>query len=426
LEEKRLPNRWELDAVAPDHPVFVPRGGHVCVVNSLPLDMANISSETSDPPGGVIVKDPETGEPTGVLFETARRHLIHPLLPRPTYESKVEGIRSAMRALNEFGVTSVCEAGIYPMEDDVRAYLEVSAGDEVTVRTEILLRVENAKNVTELSRYYSSGFGRDLLKSGGLKVRVDGGVEGAYMKEPYMVVPGLQEDEEYRGCLMLVPGGEDEFREILLSAARGGWKVVGHVVGDAGIEYYVDRCEEIDHEISIRDLRWAAHHVFLPTNGSIEKMRELRLVATGQDHPTYLGWNQIRLWGPERAGYAVPLRKLLDSGIVIGGGTDAPVVPHNPFLSIWWMVTRKTLTAGPDPLGPEQAITVKEALRVYTINSAYCLNWEDKIGSIEVGKLADFVVLDTDILTCPEDDIKNINVLMTIIGGRIVYNKMDL
>jgi predicted amidohydrolase YtcJ len=296
----------------------------------------------------------------------------------------------------------------------------------MTVRTELLLRTESVKEAQKFSKYYRSGFGDNSLKIGGLKLRVDGGVEGAYLKEPYRVVPGLQDDPEYKGCIMLVKAGEKEFKKILYFAAKKGWKVVVHIVGDAAIDYFIDLCDEVNEEIPVGNLRWSLHHIFLPTQNSIQKMKGMKLIAAIQNHPTFLGLNQIKLWGYNRARYSIPLRMLLDNNIIIGGGTDAPVVPYNPFISLWWMVTRKTITAGPEPLGPEQSITIEEALRLYTFNSAYCMNWEDQIGSIETGKLADLAVLDVDLLTCPKDEIKNIKVLMTIVGGKIVYRSSEI
>jgi hypothetical protein len=204
-------------------------------------------------------------------------------------------------------------------------------------------------------------------------------------------------------------------------AAKRGWHVQTHAVGDETIEVVVDSYERANAVTPIKDLRWLVQHIFLPTQESLDKMKSIGIIATAQDHPTLLGWNQLRYWGEERARYAIPLRTLLDDGIMVGGGTDACVVHWNPFLSLWWMVTRNTLTAG--VLGPEEAITREEALRLYTINSAYTQFMEDKVGSIEPGKLADLVVLDKDFLTCPEDDIKDINVLKTMLGGKFVYEK---
>lgn len=148
-------------------------------------------------------------------------------------------------------------------------------------------------------------------------------------------------------------------------------------------------------------------------------MADLGIMATAQDHPVLLGHNQRRWWGEERAAYAIPIRALIDAGVHVGGGTDGPVVPVDPFLSMWWMATRGTLNGY--ALGPEQAITPREALALYTINNAVLMGTERDRGSIEVGKLADVAVLSQDILGVPPAAIRDTKALMTLVGGRIVY-----
>ncbi len=160
-------------------------------------------------------------------------------------------------------------------------------------------------------------------------------------------------------------------------------------------------------------------HVFLPTQDAIRTMADLGIMATAQDHPVLLGHNQRRWWGDVRAAYAIPIRALLDAGVHVGGGTDGPVVPVDPFLSMWWMTTRQTLNGY--ALGPEQAITAREALQLYTINNAVTMGVEQDRGSIEAGKLADLAVLSQDILSIPPDAIRDTKALLTILGGKVVH-----
>jgi predicted amidohydrolase YtcJ len=148
-------------------------------------------------------------------------------------------------------------------------------------------------------------------------------------------------------------------------------------------------------------------------------MAEIDILATAQDHPALLGHNMRRYFGTERADYSIPMRDIIDAGILVGGGTDAPVVPIDPFLSMWWMTTRGTLNGY--RMGPDQAITLREAIRAYTVNNAYIMGREDEIGSIEVGKLADLVVISEPILDIPTERIKDIRALMTMVGGNTVY-----
>ncbi|MFC3959276.1 amidohydrolase [Halovivax cerinus] len=417
LEEERLPTRYELDAVAPDNPVFIPRGGHVAVCNSVALDRAGIGEDTDDPDGGTIVRDPDTGEPNGVVLETARTEVVEPVLPDRGYEDYVADIERAMSELNSRGITAVMEPGLE--RDELRAYQRVAVDGEATVRTDAFVRIYGADDVRDAGSYFYREFGTDRLKIGGLKYMLDGGVEGARLTEPYRIVSEVQEQEDYHGHYLLPEGGTEELQEMYELAAERGHQVQTHVVGDEAIETLLDMYEAASAVRDIEPLRWTAMHVFLPREEDRERMRELGVVTTVQNHPTFLGRNMELLWGQERAADAIPTRTLLEDDIPVGGGTDAPVVPWYPFESIWWMVTRQTVTTG--TLGPEEAIDPAEALRLWTRGSAYVLHWEDELGSVEPGKRADLAVLDRDIVTCPPDDIRETTVELTLVGGEVVH-----
>lgn len=421
LDEKRLPRRDELDEAAPDNPVFVPRGAHVAVLNSRGLEAAGIDSETPDPDGGTIVRDPETGEPTGVLLEAAREELAETVLPERGYEAYVEDIERAMAELNARGVTAALEPGLE--RDELRAFMDVVREGNATLRTDALVWVYTLDDVENASAYFGREFGNDLLKIGGTKYMLDGGVEGARLREPFAVVDGVQEDPEYQGHLLLPPGGEAELRELVTRCAELGHQVQTHVVGDAAMELLADIYEEANSEHGIEELRWTFMHVFLPPPEVLDTLEELGVHCTVQNHPTYLGQNMLDFWGEKRASRAIPIATLLDREFTVGGGTDAPVVPWFPFESLWWMVTRETVTAG--PLGAEEAISREDALRLWTRDAAYTMAWEDDIGSIEPGKLADLAVLDTDFLTCPADDIRDIEVVATVLGGEVVSGSLS-
>ena len=417
LEEERLPTRQEIDEVAPDNPVFVPRGGHVAVANSPALAEAGIDGETDDPDGGTIVRDPETGEPNGVLLENARTELVEPVLPERGIEEYVADIERAMTELNSRGVTAAMEPGLE--REELRAFQRVAVKGDPTVRTNTYVRVYEPKDVRDAGSYFHTGFGNEMLKIGGLKYMLDGGVEGARLSERYRVVDDVQEQEDYHGHFLLPEGGEDALFEIYRLAAEHDHQVQTHVVGDAAIDLLLDAYEAANEVRDIEPLRWSAMHVFLPTADQIERMLDLGVIATVQNHSTYLGRNMELLWGEERAASAIPIRTLLDEGLMVGGGTDAPVVPWFPFESIWWMVTRDTVTAG--TLGPEEAITTEEALRLWTRDAAYTMHWEDELGSIEPGKCADLAVLDRDIVTCSPEAIRDTEVELTIVGGEVVH-----
>ena len=416
LKEKRLPTRLELDSVAPDNPVYVARGGHTTVVNSKAFEVAGITKETPDPKGGEFKRHPVTGELTGLLFEPPAQRMIQKHLPRASYQEVLEGVRYVMKKYNEYGIVGVSEPGVYVGEWSFSPYYDLWKKGEMTVRTRILIRAFKPDDVKSASEYLSQGFGDDMLKISGIKMLLDGGVETALLKEPYQIVLGEQEKEKYHGVQVL---STENLKGICRLAAEKGWHVETHAVGDAAIELLVDTYEEINREVPIKDLRWTVMHIFLPTQKAIEKMKACGIWCNVQDHPTYLGANQVKYWGEKRGAYAIPNRKLLDEGFLLGGGTDSNVVNFDPYLSLWWMVTRKTVTAG--TLGPDQKVTREEALRMYTSYNAYFTFEEDVRGSIESGKWADLVVLDRDYLTCPEDEIKEIRPVKTMLGGKFVY-----
>jgi predicted amidohydrolase YtcJ len=414
LVEKRLPNRYELDSVSPNNPVYLPRGGHTLVVNSLALQMANLTKDTPDPPGGLYIRDPVTGELTGLMFDNAKAP-INALLPKTTYQDKINGLKAICKEYNRLGITSVTEPSpnYSPGSEEIRAYMELWSKGELTVRTGLLI---GGVGLDFNKNPYYQGFGDDVFRIAGIKVVMDGGIETAWMKDRYLVF-GLQQPNPNFYGVQVTP--TDVFKNVCLAAAQNGWQVRTHGVGDQAIETIINTYEWVNSQVPIKDLRWTVEHCFLPTQESLDKMKSMGILIPVQDHPVLLGSNMVNYWGEERANASYPLRKFIDQGFTLGGGTDSPVLPWNPFLSMWWMVTRDTLVAG--ILGPDQKITRQEALQLYTIGSAHMTSEEEIKGSIEVGKLADLVILDKDILTIPEDEIKNILPVATILGGEFVY-----
>lgn len=418
LEERRLPTRRDLDPVSPDNPVYIPRGGHVAAANSRALELAGITRDTPNPEGGVIVKDAD-GEPTGVLLERATslvtRHLPAP--PPPGEQRRL--LHEQMAELNSLGITSVTEPGLTPQQIDI--YTDMWRDDEMTVRTHMLWRVADLSAVEAAIGAFDPRAGDEMLRFDGVKYLADGGVEGAFLNEPYEIVPGEQADPAYRGVLLLPPGGAGELEEMYLRAARHGFQVQTHVVGDATVDFLIDVLERVDAEIPLAPLRWTLMHLFLPSGRALATMHRVGILGTVQDHPVLLGHNQVRWWGQDRGARAIPIREILDAGIVAGGGTDAPVVPASPFSSMGWMVTRETLNG--DVLGPEQGITPREALDLYTTGSARTQFAENVVGSVKPGMLADLAVLDADPLSAEPRSISEISAVLTMINGRIVHER---
>ncbi len=416
LAEGRLPTRWELDEATPDHPVFIPRGGHVCTVNSRALALAGIDGDTPDPAGGVVVRDPATGEATGVLLETAAYLARRVLPPPPPQAEQAELLCAMMRTLNALGITAAVEPGLDAAK--IKLYQDLRDAGSMTVRTDLMYRA-NTLAQTSQGLAHASLPSSDMLRFTGIKFMLDGGIEGARLYEPYRIVPGEQPDPAYRGLLLLPPGGEDEFVAALTLAAEAGVQVQCHAVGDATIDLVVRCYERVNAAIPLRTLRWVVMHVHLPTMDAIARMKAMGIMVSVQDHSVLLGHNMLRWWGEDRAAYCTPIRLLLDSGLHAGGGTDAPVLPIDPFVSMGWMVTRQTLNG--ITLGPEQAITAYEALRLYTIDNATMMGVAAERGSLEVGKLADLAVLSQDILSVPPAAICKTTALLTMLGGTVVH-----
>jgi hypothetical protein len=420
IQEGRLPVRQELDAVTPANPVLIRRGGHVVVVNSAALAIAGITKATQDPEGGVIVRDPSTGEPTGVLVERPAFNLAVKHVPPPTRAEHLAGLKAFTAKLNSRGVTSTLEPGI--TLDEIAAYMELWRRHEMTTRVRILQRVGCLDDVWALSSVLSPDFGDDWLRIGGFKFMADGGVEAAYLREPYRVVEGEQNDPNFVGKLILPPGGIDEMRRMFEAAAERRWQVQVHMVGDAAIDAIVDLVESVAEKYPIADLRWTMMHLFLPTAGALAKMKRLGLRATVQDHPVKLGHNMVRYWGEERAARSIPVKTILAAGIPTGGGTDAPVVDWNPFESIWWMTTRKIFAQGKTRvLGADEAIGREDALRLYTKGSAETCFADHVVGTLEPGKLADLAVLSADPFAVADDALRDIRSHLTMVGGKVVY-----
>jgi predicted amidohydrolase YtcJ len=414
LAEGRMPTRQELDPVSPNNPVYIPRGGHVATVNSKALEFAGITKATPDPVGGTIVRD-ANGEPTGMLLEKAA-DLVRKVLPPPP-ANMGELVKKAMTNLNAYGITGVVEPGID--ERGVNLYRGLDEAGQMTVRTDVLVRAVRKVDIEKGISLIKAQKNTEMVRYVGIKLPLDGGVEGGRTSWPYRIVPGEQTDPKYRGQLLLPPGGEDELVEGLKLIAAAGLQAQAHAVGDETIDVILRTYGRANETTPIKPLRWTIMHLFHPSDVALKIMAQSGIHATMQDHPVLLGHNQKRWWGDEHAAYAIPIRKAIDAGVLVGGGTDGPVVPVDPYLSMWWMTTRQVLKGY--ALGTEHAITAKEALQLYTINNARIQGVEKDRGSIEIGKLADLAVISQDILAVPPDAIRSTRALMTLVGGKIVH-----
>ncbi|MGD1097605.1 MAG: amidohydrolase [Bryobacteraceae bacterium] len=415
LKEQRLPLRRDLDTVSPNNPVVLVRGGHEFILNSAALARWHIDKTTAAPEGGQISTYTD-GEPNGELVDRARTLVTLPASSL-TQQEQMDSWMEQFRKLNAAGLTSIRQPGI-PLAQ-FRLFQEMKRRGMLTVRVNALLSAPpNADAASVRAFIESSGVkpdeGDEWVRIQGMKLIADGGFEGGWMREPYQEPYG--KDGHYRG-LQLIP--TDRYIGIVRELNRLGWRVGTHAVGDAAMDQVLAGYEAANVDRSIVGKRWAIEHGFLPREEHFARMKALGLVVTVQNHLYLAGPSLVRLWGPQRAAWVTPVRAYLDHGISLAAGTDSSVVPYPPLWTIYHFVTRDTISGG--VMGADQKITRQEALRLSTMGTAYLTFDERTKGSIEAGKLADFVVLAQDILTIPEKGIEQAKVLMTVVGGKAVF-----
>ncbi|MBI4444476.1 MAG: amidohydrolase [Acidobacteria bacterium] len=416
LKEQRLPLRRDLDKVAPSNPVVVVRGGHEYILNSAALEKWRITPETPVPPGGLISRY-EDGELNGELVDAAKRLVKLPPPPVKNQVEKIQEQKQEYEKLHAAGLTTVRHPGA-PIEQ-YRLLQEMKKRGLLTMRVNFLVSLREAKTAQDVAGTVSSwgvmpDEGDEWLRIGGIKLGVDGGFEGGWMRKPYAEPWG--KNGTYFG-LQTVPA--DVYTTVVKELARLNWRVATHAVGDAAIDQVLKAYEEVHRQFPLEDKRWVIEHAFMTQRDQFDLIKKLGVLISAQNHLYLAGPSLAKYWGRERTNWMTPLRAMLDSRIPVSGGTDAAVIPYVPLWVIYHFVTRDTITGG--VFGPEQRITRQEALRLVTINNAY-LNFEEKIkGSIEPGKLADLVVLSGDVMTCPENEIDDLSVLMTLVGGKMVY-----
>lgn len=416
LIERRHVTRWELDEAAPKNPVFITKEtGHEFIANSRALEIAGISRERADPPGGRIDRRKD-GEPTGVLYETAGR-LVLEHIPPYTVEEVKEGLRRVWDQLAEWGITTTHDAGVDATA--LRAYQELLAEGIRKVRTLVMVKAQGSRGEDLLGALVNlgieSGFGDEWLRIMGVKIMGDGSGAGgtAAVYEPQHRGPGGL------GIMVTPP---EELKRLVIKAHRAGLRVCIHSIGDRAIDYALDAIEEAQRETPKPDVRHRIEHNSLCTPRQLKRIKELGVTPSSSiGYMWRLGDNYQENFGPERARWLHPHRSMLEMGIIAGGNSDYPVSDGNPLIQIYEAVTRRTSSGL--VIGSEEAIGVMEAIRVYTWNGAYLGKEEHLKGSIEPGKLADLVVLDRDPLSTPVEEIKEIKEMMTIVGGEIVYQR---
>ena len=411
-----LPRKEWIDPVTPHNPVCINRhDGHMVLANSLALKMAGITKDTNSPEGGEILKDPQSGEPTGILRDAAidlvRRHI-----PEPTLSEKMRAAEKALKHANEVGVTSVHDMGY---ASNFEVYQELLKRKKLSVRIYLYIQIPEAGLLTRLK--LKSPFGNDFLRIAGLKGFVDGslGSSTALFFEPYSDNPSK------KGIFHshMFPEGIMEKR--IMMADEAGLQVAIHAIGDQANHIILDIFERVMAKNPPRERRWRIEHAQHLIPDDIERMGKLHIIASVQPyHAVDDGrWAEKKI-GIKRCRTTYAFKSLRKKGVVLACGSDWTVAPLNPLTGIYATVTRSTLD-GKNPEGwiPEQKISIEEAIKGYTINGAYAEFAESKKGSIEKGKLADLVVLDQNLFKIPPAEIKDVQVKMTVLNGKIIHKR---
>ncbi len=411
-----LPRKDWIDAVTPDNPVCVNRfDGHMVLVNSRALALAGITRDTPSPPGGEIVRDGRTGEPTGILKDAAM-DLVYARIPEPSPAEKLRAAKASLAEAARNGVTSVHE-----MADasSFEVFEELARRNELTARLAVYIPITQVDLLAGLK--IKSPFGGPYLKLAGLKGFVDGslGSGTALFFEPYT------DDPKNRGLLheQMFPDGVMEKR--LLEADRAGLQVAVHAIGDRAASLLLDMFERVIAADGPRDRRWRVEHAQHLRPADIARFGRLGLVASVQPyHAIDDGRWAERKIGPERARTTYAFRSLRDAGAVLAFGSDWTVAPLSPVIGIYAAATRRTLD-GKTPGGwiPEEKVSVEEAVRACTTAGAFAEFAESEKGSIEEGKLADLVALDRDIFKIPAAGIAEARVRLTVFDGRVIYRQ---
>lgn len=424
-----FPSKLELDAIAPNNPVVLTRVcGHAIWANSAAMKIGGIDVDgvTPNPTGGEIIrktaedeaigryKGIKVGEAIGVFTDTAAG-IITKHKPDPTENQLIDQLRLAQDHILSYGITSVRDAGsgidtfnrlkgLYEKNElKIRIYMMASEG-------------ESAEQFYKMPTEERIGLFGDRFNVRSVKLMADGslGARSAWMLKEYSDRKGHIGDPRYT---------DEELYEYVKKAAEAGFQVNTHAIGDAANRQVLDIYEKVIKELNLKDHRFAIEHAQVIALEDIPRFAELGVLPSMQFvHATSdLNMAEDRV-GPERIKGAYAWRKLIESGSIIPNGTDAPVELVNPFHGFYAAVTRKTRDGFPESgWYTEECLTREEALRAYTIWAAYAQFQEDKIGSIEEGKYADFVVIDRDYMSCPVDELKDINALMTVIAGEVVY-----
>ncbi len=414
----QLPTKEWIDSVSGQHPIFVNRyDGHMGLANSIALKLAGITRDTPNPPGGEIVKDPKTGEPTGILRDEAT-NLVFKVIPAQT-EKELDGALqvAAAHALSH-GLTQVHDMGSFGGWIDLATYRRAENENQLPLRIYSFVAIRTWQKLDSFVKI--NGWGDDRLRWGGLKGFVDGslGSTTAWFFKPYLDAPnstGLQVTDTTL------------LRKWILGADSVGLHIACHAIGDHANNWILNVYEEAEMRRPVQDHRFRVEHAQHLIPSDIVRFAKLKIIPSMQPyHAIDDGkWAAKRL-DSERLRGTYVFRTLLETGANLTFGSDWTVAPLDPIAGIYAAVTRRTLDdKNPGGWFPDQKISVEQALRCYTVNNAWAGFQENKTGKLKTGMLADFTVLSQDLFSIAPENIRDVRVLLTVVGGKEAYSIMN-
>jgi predicted amidohydrolase YtcJ len=410
----QLPRKEWIDSVSNGHPVFINRyDGHMGLANSMALKLAGITKNTPNPHGGEIVKDPKTGEPTGILRDEATR-LVYRVIPEPTEKELDESLNRAADHALAHGLTQVHDMGSYGGWIDLATYRRAYAAEKLPIRVYSFVAIRTWQKLDSFVK--QNGWGNDHLRWGGLKGFVDGslGSTTAWFYKPYLDAPnstGLQVTDT------------NLLRKWILSADSAGLHIATHAIGDHANDWILGVYEEAEKKNPSKDHRFRVEHAQHLTPEAIMRFASLRVVPSMQPyHAIDDGkWAAKRLDSTRLRGTYV-FKSLLEDHAILTFGSDWTVAPLDPIAGIYAAVTRRTLDdKNPGGWFPDQKISVDQALRCYTVNNAWAGFQENKTGKLKAGLLADFTVLSEDLFSIAPENIRDTKILLTVVNGKEAF-----
>lgn len=417
--DNRILNRWDLDEAAPENPVLIQHvSGHWAVTNTKGLEAGGVQENTPDPKGGAFGRDPQTGRLNGILYEQAEFAYVFeglssqpPVISPFSLQERRKGLRLASERYLASGITGVHDALVSALS--LETYQEAWKSGELNLRVYMLIAQDYLGHLKGLG--LKTGFGDEWLKIGGIKILADGAIAGrtALLSEPYV---GTQE----KG--IMVAESEEALHGAIYEGHKAGYQVCVHANGDRAISMTLDGFEKAIEACPRKDHRHRLEHCTVVNPEILKRIKKLKLLAVPfGSYIHHHGEKMIPYYGPKRVEMMFAHRSFLDHGIPVSGSSDNPCGPYEPLLAIQSCVTRKS--AAGEELGLGQRITLDEAIYLYTMSSAYAAFEENLKGSITPGKLADLVVLGEDPRQVDPDEIKDIPVEMTMVGGQIKFGR---